>query len=123
MEQPSPKATSGAHSSQQRTAGAALLSLRTADAEGTAHSCLKAVCSLQGSGLLGEVGWIWGCWGEGCVLLGLCCLLSPSGILSAVVWSGANVSVERRIRLRINPANETSGLVCVPSSSGQGDGV
>lgn len=43
--------------------------------------------------------------------------------LSAVVWSGANVSVERRIRLRINPANETSGLVCVPSSSGQGDGV
>lgn len=42
---------------------------------------------------------------------------------SAVVWSGANVSVERRIRLRINPANETSGLVCVPSSSGQGDGV
>lgn len=121
MEQPSPKATSEAHSSQQRTAGAALLSLRTADAEGTAHSCLKAVCSLQGSGLLGEVGWIWGCWGGG--LCAACSAPAEFSVLSAVVWSGANVSVERRIRLRINPANETSGLVCVPSSSGQGDGV
>ena len=59
-----------------------------------------------------------------CCLASAACSAPAEGAgLSAVVWSGANVSVERRIRLRINPANETSGLVCVPSSSGQGDGV
>lgn len=35
----------------------------------------------------------------------------------------ANFSAERRMRLRINPANEMSGFVCVSLSPGRGDGV
>lgn len=50
---------------------------------------------------------------------------SPAGGagLGAVASGSANFSAERRMRLRINPANEMSGLVCMSLSPGQGDSV
>lgn len=43
--------------------------------------------------------------------------------LCAMTPRSSDFSSERRMRSRINPANEMSGLVCVSLSAGQGDSV
>lgn len=43
--------------------------------------------------------------------------------LDVAASGSASFSAKRRMRLRINPANEMSGLVCMSLSPGQGDSV
>ena len=54
---------------------------------------------------------------------GLAASLARGAGLGAVESGGAGFSAERRMRLRINPANEMSGLVCMSLSPGQDDSV